>query len=1602
MSEIRVDINKSNQAASEEAKVAKSLMSYSNEVASIRSNMRYKIAAREQISAKLRETADQLRRKSTSTDAMRQALEQILALYRQTEEKNLPLLREKATKVKDGTITGTLEKIRDFIDKIRRGLGLLPGGAGNGTSEYAGEPVDMCTGSYVNEITDLVLRGAMDLDFVRCYNSRYPQKGTLGIGWTHNYETRIETDENTVTVLWGDGRQESFSEDGSGVFQSDFGSYDSLSRTENGFCYRNKTGDQYFFDQNGRLVSIGDRYSHTITFEYEGDVLTSVRASEKRWLRFEYEGGLLSKVNDSIGRSVRFFYEDGLLSSVEAADGSTESYEYDDGLRLSALINAESVRILENTYDAEGRVASQHFPDSTEMRYEYGEDHLKFTDRNGVSAVYYHDDHYRHVRTVFEAGEESYVYNEKNERILYKDLNGGEWHRSFDDRGNVISLTDPAGGVTSYDYDDRNLLTCIREADGTVTKFSYDEDGSLAEISDGLGNTQLLKYHGGMLSEVTDADGVRESWTYDDDGHLLSVKDGLGNETLYAYDDAGRMISCTDRNGNVSDFAYDGKDRLTLIRNPLGEEKQFIYNLTGKTAIIKDFDDKTEHWNYSIMGDTSEYYDKAGAVTRYVQDKMSNLSEIHSPDGSVIYRTFNGMNLLETVEQEGQHPRHFTYDSYGRIVSERLGEEERTYTYDAVGRLISQRDWSGSTVSMKRDAAGNVMKRIEADGTKVYFAYDAAGRCISEKTDEGIRAEYQYSPAGRITALKDASGRETRYTYDGRGMLSRVTYADGTWKEYRYDREQNLTELIMSSGYTEFYSYDALNRRTEVKDSEGRTRKLIWNAAGQVEETINAAGKSVHYKYDDNGNLVKLTDECGQITRYAYDPMGRMTAILKNSCSDEKAGEILADPQAFQTPENRAIHLMTWKRDPQGHITECTNAVGDTESFEYDSYGRLSVYKDQEGNVRNYHYSAGGLLSDVGDAEGPVISMTYDSGNRISSVKNINGTSSFRYNTAGYLLHAEDCFGHRTDYSFHPSGDPEAIRTGDTVRNYEYDPLYRLAGISLGGGKVSYSYDADGRLSEKKMGGGLSEKYLYTPAGQTAGLVLSDAEGEFYSCEYSYDCFGNISVKKEKGKKNGTKTTELKYDALQRLTEVSENGEITECYRYDEFSNCVESTIRGVTAKMLYNVLNQLMEKSSDDGTFCRYEYDARGNLISETKNGKTRKYQYNTSNRLQYVEEDGVRKAEYLWDGLGHCIGKMADGVRTSFVADLNRQNRNVLSVENSSGRIDYLSDELPFMAAENGERTWFLADERGSIIAAADDQGRLKDFFMYDSFGNSRENSVERTEGPGYTGLLWDPDAKAYYAQSRWYAPEQMRFLEKDKEQYIRAEMPESINLYAYCRNNPVIFIDPDGTDCYIFYLPEWKNEAIADQKALAQKYGYDISKVHIVPVTSAQELTNGWNGMGTVNGQQVDIDTVVINSHANPYSLSFGNGNKMTQQNIQNLNNQNVKELVLYGCNAGHMDYSQTNPAAQFAQRVNGAQVLASDGTVYSNSGSEKPHTYTGKPDEHFKGYLRNGDRDNVGWVEYRYENGRVTTNVVGKKQLYLREMTDYLRRRRGTMC
>ena len=56
-------------------------------------------------------------------------------------------------------------------------------------------------------------------------------------------------------------------------------------------------------------------------------------------------------------------------------------------------------------------------------------------------------------------------------------------------------------------------------------------------------------------------------------------------------------------------------------------------------------------------------------------------------------------------------------------------------------------------------------------------------------------------------------------------------------------------------------------------------------------------------------------------------------------------------------------------------------------------------------------------------------------------------------------------------------------------------------------------------------------------------------------------------------------------------------------------------------------------------------------------------------------------------------------------------------------------------------------------------------------------------------------------------------------------------------------------------------------------------------------------------------------------------------MNTSDISNLENKNIDDLILPGCNAGHLDYKDSNVAAAFLQKINEGSVLASDGTVYN---------------------------------------------------------------------
>ena len=63
-------------------------------------------------------------------------------------------------------------------------------------------------------------------------------------------------------------------------------------------------------------------------------------------------------------------------------------------------------------------------------------------------------------------------------------------------------------------------------------------------------------------------------------------------------------------------------------------------------------------------------------------------------------------------------------------------------------------------------------------------------------------------------------------------------------------------------------------------------------------------------------------------------------------------------------------------------------------------------------------------------------------------------------------------------------------------------------------------------------------------------------------------------------------------------------------------------------------------------------------------------------------------------------------------------------------------------------------------------------------------------------YRGYFYDVETGLYYLKTRYYDPAIGRFINIDSITYAEPSVINGLNLYAYCGNNPVMDIDPDGT--------------------------------------------------------------------------------------------------------------------------------------------------------------------------------------------------------------
>jgi RHS repeat-associated protein len=211
--------------------------------------------------------------------------------------------------------------------------------------------------------------------------------------------------------------------------------------------------------------------------------------------------------------------------------------------------------------------------------------------------------------------------------------------------------------------------------------------------------------------------------------------------------------------------------------------------------------------------------------------------------------------------------------------------------------------------------------------------------------------------------------------------------------------------------------------------------------------------------------------------------------------------------------------------------------------------------------------------------------------------------------------------------------------------------------------------------------------------------------------------------------------------------------------------------------------------------------YDKNGNLASDG----LLKYYYDCENRLMEVtdaNDDAV--ASYRYDFAGRRVSKTVGGVTTKYVYDGDQ----VIAEYNGS---DTLLRKFVYgpgidepicmhrtIAGGGAGLFYYHYDGLGSVVALSDSSGDVVETYRYDVFGEVTIRDANETVISGsavgnpyfFTGRRLDPETGLYYYRARYYYPKLGRFLQTDPIGYYGG-----LNLYTYCLNNPLNWIDPWG---------------------------------------------------------------------------------------------------------------------------------------------------------------------------------------------------------------
>jgi RHS repeat-associated protein len=869
------------------------------------------------------------------------------------------------------------------------------------------------------------------------------------------------------------------------------------------------------------------------------------------------------------------------------------------------------------------------------------------------------------------------------------------------------------------------------------------------------------------------------------------ITNGQQNTVLYRQDtvyDGVALASCP---ANVpqhddTDFPctmnYRGNPtQVTTYLSPNtpsnGVSKNFTYDWFGNLLTAQINCCQTKTWSYS----SATQYSQPDSVTSgtsapqltttYTYDTDTSLQlTATDPDGLVANSSYDFLRrptrMWQTVGSTtgasvsySYDDTHFTTTTTAAIDSSKsiqqiaatdgLGRQTKSTTEDVNSNVYSM-------VSAKYDLLGRPYSASNPyTGSPSYWTttqFDVLGRPISVTLPDSSATTYAYS--ANTATVTDPAGKKHESVTDGAGRFSTVFEPDpsnGNSLTLQTTNAYNvLDELIQvtQGSQTRTYNYDALGRLLNQSLPEtGNT--CFGSVSGSI---CNTDG------YDQWDNLLKRTDARGVLTTYTYDSLNRLIGA------------------AYTIPNGSNVTAMPNVCDPLGGTNISANicVVYGTSASSYNN-GRETKMIDGSGS-ETYTYNNLGQLAQLQKA---INSTTY--------------TTAYQYNVAGELTQITYPSGRIVQQSVDPIGRLCEIAPSTTgcgtasnpfATGYAFNTASQITGLKFGNGLyASVGFSAD-RLQLSCLD--------YSTTNRN-GTCIHDSTTKF-GLNYSYGSSGSNDglVSSATDSIDNGRTANYTYDALYRLSAANTVGSTGYpqwglSWTYDRYGN---RTAQTVTAGNGVPSNSVAISATTNRIITAGYQYDANGNMTNDGYNTLV----YDGENRATSATNGGA-SATYTYDGNRLRVQKaVQNGTTTVYVfsgGSVIAEYDNGASI--ASPTREYIYNGSQMLAKIDSSGTKYYLKDRLSTRLVTDSSENIVEQHGHYPYGEVWYDGADKRK---FTTYERDAETGNDYALARYYISRLGRFNSTDLLSGT-SDDPQSLNRYAYSRNDPVNRFDPSGND-------------------------------------------------------------------------------------------------------------------------------------------------------------------------------------------------------------